>query len=80
MNEPSNPKRAQMREAESLIHSQSSTVGMSATSDYIELRRAEIVEEMLHCSSMTEVAEKQGRVRELDMLLRVIRTGPYEIK
>ena len=68
------------RELEFTIHSNYSSVGISAVKDYIDLRRSQVMEGMLNAMSMEEVADAQGRVRELETLHRIICNGPHEIE
>lgn len=69
----------QLAEAEATIHNAGTSIGISAVRDYIGLRRTECLEFILRATSYAEVAEQQGRVRELDTLLRVISNGPRKL-
>jgi hypothetical protein len=70
--------RAQLREAEVAVHSSATSVGVSSVSDYIELRRAQIAEDLLYASDYNQVCRMQAAVAELDLLLRIIRKGPFK--
>lgn len=76
MTEFSSAKRQLLREAEAAVHTNASSVGVSCVSDYIELRRAKLVEDTLAAPDYNTVCRIQGAVEELDLMLRAIRKGP----
>lgn len=79
MSEFSSAKKKLLVEAQASIHSQASTVGVSCVKDYIELRRAMMMEQMLSAPNYDVVCRIQGAVEELDEQLRVINHGPHKV-
>lgn len=79
MSEFSSVKKKQLVEVQGSIHAQASTVGVSYVKDYIELRRAMMLEQMLSAPDFNVVCRIQGAIEELDEQLRVINQGPHKV-
>lgn len=80
MSAPVQPNKTQLSSCEAEIYQHSGTVGVSAVREYIELRKIEVQKQFMYADNMVDVSEMQGRIRELDDLLRIIETGPYKPK
>lgn len=79
MSEFSSANKKQLVEAQGSIHNQASSVGVSYVTDYIVLRRAMMMEQLLAAPNYDVVCRIQGAVEELDEQLRIIRQGPHKI-